>query len=315
LSYSPTQFLEPTNINRLDQHSNQLSAGAIWSTFEAMQEVQRPGSENQWQQFSTSRRVAWKTGTSFGFRDAWAIGVTPEYVVGVWVGNADGEGRPGLVGTIAAAPILFDVFGLLPSTSWFACPFDDMVRAEVCSETGFRAGQYCSPDTLLVPKKALNSRVCTYHQLVHLDQQERYQVTAQCFLPGQMVNRPWLVFPPLEEYYYRQRHPEYAALPPLHPDCQTQSGNDSPMQLIYPRQASRIFVPIDLDGKKSKTIFQVAHRRASAKIYWHIDQEYMGTTQTFHQFAFEPPAGKHVLTLVDENGYRLEQRFEIILKK
>jgi penicillin-binding protein 1C len=316
LSYTPTQFQAPTNINRLDQHSNQLSAGAIWSTFEAMQEVQRPGSESQWQQFSTSRRVAWKTGTSFGFRDAWAIGVTPEYVVGVWVGNADGEGRPGLVGTLAAAPILFDVFGFLPSTSWFACPFDDMVRAEICPETGFRAGQYCSADSLLIPKSALNSKVCPYHQLVHLDQDERYQVSAQCFQPSQMRNRPWLVFPPLEEFYYRQRHPEYAILPPMHPNCQVQTGNaSSPMQLIYPRQVSRIFVPIDLDGEKSKTIFQVAHRQASVKIYWHIDQEYIGTTQTFHQLALAPPPGKHTLTLVDENGYRLEQRFEIILKK
>ena len=152
--------------------------------------------------------------------------------------------------------------------------------------------------------------------MIHLDQNEQYQVNAQCFLPSQIVHRPWLVLPPLEEFYYRQRHPEYAALPVFHPDCQTVLGNDaSPMQLIYPRQASRIFVPVDLDGRKSKTIFQVAHRRANAKIHWHIDQEFVGTTQTFHQFALEPPAGKHLLTLVDENGYRLEQRFEIILKQ
>lgn len=316
LSYVPVPLSTPPKIQDLNQVPEVFSAGSIWATFEAMQEVQRPGAEGEWQQFSTSRRVAWKTGTSFGFRDAWAIGVTPEYVVGVWVGNADGEGRPGLVGTLAAAPVLFETFGLLPSTTWFGTPFDDLANTEICPETGFRAGQYCPIDTVRIPKKALNAPVCPYHQLIHLDPTERFQVNAQCFLPSQIAHRPWLVFPPLEEFYFRQRHPEYAILPPFHPNCQSQSDHEgNPMQLIYPRQASRIFVPVDLDGRKSKTIFQVAHRRANAKIHWHIDQDFIGSTQTFHQFALEPPAGKHVLTLVDETGHRLEQKFEIILKK
>ncbi|WP_373553877.1 penicillin-binding protein 1C [Haliscomenobacter sp.] len=316
LSYLPLPAQVVPKLHELNTNPEVLSAGSIWAAFEAMQEVQRPGAEGEWQQFSTSRRVAWKTGTSFGFRDAWAIGVTPEYVVGVWAGNADGEGRPGLVGSLAAAPVLFETFGLLPPTSWFDAPYDDLAKVETCRETGFRAGQHCPIDTSRVPKKALNSPVCRFHQLVHLDQTEQYQVNAQCYLPSQIVHRPWLALPPLEEFYYRQRHPEYAALPPFHPDCQAIAGNEaSPMQLIYPRQVSRIFVPIDLDGSKSKTIFQVAHRRSDAKIHWHIDQDFVGTTQTFHQFALEPPAGKHVLTLVDENGYRLEQRFEIILKQ
>lgn len=91
-----------------------LDAGSIWYAFQAMEEVMRPGEEMIWQHFSSSRRIAWKTGTSFGFRDGWAIGVTPQYVVGVWVGNADGEGRPGLTGVTTAAPILFDIFRVLP---------------------------------------------------------------------------------------------------------------------------------------------------------------------------------------------------------
>ncbi len=76
--------------------------------------MERPGDEFAWRAFSSSRKIAWKTGTSYGFRDAWAVGVTPRHVVGVWVGNADGEGRPGLTGYSAAAPVLFDLFDLLP---------------------------------------------------------------------------------------------------------------------------------------------------------------------------------------------------------
>jgi penicillin-binding protein 1C len=107
--------------------SQKLMAGSIWLTFEAMAEVSRPDLDASWKRLSGGRKIAWKTGTSFGFRDGWAIGVTPDYVVGVWAGNADGEGRPGLTGITAAAPILFDVFGLLPQkSSWFAEPFKEI---------------------------------------------------------------------------------------------------------------------------------------------------------------------------------------------
>ena len=75
-----------------------LTASSIWLTYEALKKVNRPEGEAGWQYFSSSPNLAWKTGTSFGFRDAWAVGTTPEYVIGVWAGNADGEGRPGLTG-------------------------------------------------------------------------------------------------------------------------------------------------------------------------------------------------------------------------
>ena len=78
----------------------------MYQTFQSLKEVNRPGTNQNWQYFDSSNEIAWKTGTSFGFRDAWAVGTTKDVVVGVWVGNADGEGRPGLVGPQAAAPII-----------------------------------------------------------------------------------------------------------------------------------------------------------------------------------------------------------------
>ena len=78
-----------------------------------MKSLTRPTSQIGWGGFSSSAQVAWKTGTSFGFKDAWAVGLTDRYVVGVWAGNSDGEGRPGLTGVGVAAPILFDVVGKL----------------------------------------------------------------------------------------------------------------------------------------------------------------------------------------------------------
>ena len=75
-----------------------INASSLWFMFNAMRLPNRPSQELGWQFFTNSQNIAWKTGTSFGNRDAWAIGVSTNYVVGVWVGNADGEGRPGITG-------------------------------------------------------------------------------------------------------------------------------------------------------------------------------------------------------------------------
>ena len=103
-----------------------LKASAIWQTFQALENVERPEMESGWKNFVSAMNLSWKTGTSFGFRDAWAVGVNPEYVIGVWVGNADGEGRPGLTGVRAAAPILFEVANLLPCREQFYPPVEEM---------------------------------------------------------------------------------------------------------------------------------------------------------------------------------------------
>jgi penicillin-binding protein 1C len=87
------------------------------------------------------------------------------------------------------------------------------------------------------------------------------------------------------------------------------------MEIIYPKEATKIYVPLEIDGLPGKTIFEVAHRNSSATIYWHIDGQYLGSTKNFHQMALYPSAGKHVLSLVDEYGGRIEQNFEILNRK
>lgn len=290
-----------------------MSAGAAWLTFRAMQQLERPGAEGGWQTFQSSQRIAWKTGTSFGFRDAWAIGVNPRYAVGVWAGNADGEGRPGLIGVKAAAPVLFDVFNRLPSAEgWFEAPYDDLLPLPVCRNSGYRALPICPVDTIWAPLGGLQAGACPYHKWVLLDQAGARRVDASCRPPAEIQGKAWFVLPPTEEHYYRQRHPDYATLPPWAPDCRAQG--DVPMELIYPKYPARILVPRDLDGKRSRTVFTIAHREPGTAIYWHLDDEYLGTTQDFHSMELMPEEGLHRLTLVDEQGNRLEQAFEIVGK-
>ncbi len=301
--------------SKLSREASMLSADAIWFCFEAMEEVVRPTNQGEWERFESSRRIAWKTGTSFGFRDAWAIGISPKYVVGVWAGNADGEGRPGLVGVYAAAPILFDVFNMLPSSKWFDPPFDAMKKMAVCKQSGFPAMDYCDKDTVYVNGRGINAPPCPYHQIVHLDATKQWQVNSSCESPTTMQNVPWFVLPPVEEYYFKMKNPNYASLPAFRKDCELNDEKSSGlMQMIYPRKNAKIYVPLDLDGKLSRTVFKMAHRNPSTVVYWHLDNAYIGVTKTFHELELNPSAGKHRITLVDEKGNRLELGFEVVSK-
>ncbi len=305
---------DETNRQSYSDQSSWFDAGSLWLTFEAMVEVSRPDAELQWEQFSSSHKIAWKTGTSFGNRDAWSIGVTPEYVVAVWVGNASGEGRPGLTGIGVAAPILFDIFKTLPPTSWFKMPVASMMQVPVCRYSGYRAIPICEfTDTVWIQKSGVKTVPCPFHQLIHLDKTGRWQVSSACESPGNMQHVPWFVLPPVQEWYFRNKNPFYKVLPPFRPDCLACQERKN-MDIIYPKNNSIIYIPVDLDGKPGSTVFKVAHRNAETNVYWHLDGQFIGTTSRVHQMALTPTQGKHLLTLVDQNGENLTIRFEILSK-
>ena len=299
--------------NKWTDEPPKLSVAAIYSAFEAMLEVERPGVDGSWEVFENRKKIAWKTGTSFGFRDAWAIGVTPQYTVGVWVGNADGEGRPDLVGVKAAAPVLFDIFDVLKTPKWFDIPYDEMVEMPICAESGFRNKSICEHvDTVLMPQICERSLVCPYHQTIHFDDKNN-RVHSNCVTPSQMTHKPWFVLPPVEEFYYKTHNPNYQMLPPYRLDCQVTINQENPMRLIYPNQNNmRMFIPIELDGTLGKVVFAAAHRKPSTTIYWHLDNEFLGSTDTFHEFELRPNPGKHQLTLVDEGGNSIRVNFEVL---
>jgi penicillin-binding protein 1C len=313
-NYMHNQIAEDTTLRAAGARAP-FDPAAIWFTFEAMSELTRPDDEAAWAQFSSSKRVAWKTGTSFGFRDGWAIGVTPRYVVAVWAGNADGEGRPGLTGIATAAPIMFDIFAMLPTGEWFTAPLNDMQEIEVCTESGHRALDICPKQKMRVPKAGLKSSPCPYHRTVHLNLSGEYRVTSDCESPGNMQHVPWFVLPPSMEFYYKTKNPGYRALPPLRTDCISGSGNTKAMEFVYPRDEPRLFIPTELNGRPGKVVFEIAHRRPGTKVFWHLDEEYLGETKDIHQFASAPAEGVHTLTVVDEQGETISMQVEIVSKK
>ena len=311
--YRPPNYLL-SKQSRHDPGSHEaglFNASSIWYTYRAMEEVNRPEEETGWRQFRSSRRIAWKTGTSFGYRDGWAIGTSPDYVVGVWVGNADGEGRPGLTGIAVAAPLLFDIFRILPSSRWFEPPTDEMIPAAVCRASGYLAGPDCpDPDTVKIPLNGMKSPPCPFHRLVHLSENRRFRVNTDCCSPDSMVHLSWFVLPPIQEWYYKKRHADYISLPPFKKGCEP--VNQKTMDLIYPREEVKVFIPVELSGNKGRVIFEAVHNNPEAVIYWHLDNRYVAATRHIHQIELLPEPGNHVLILVDETGEELVRHFQVV---
>jgi penicillin-binding protein 1C len=293
------------------QRQSILSASAIWHTLEAMRQVQRPDEHGQWEIFSSSKNMAWKTGTSYGHRDAWAVGVTPDYTIGVWVGNADGEGRDQLTGVTTAGKVLFDAADLLNfQKSWFAQPYAEMYEVALCRESGMLPSVHCIiRDTLWVSKKMADSPVCPYHQTYYTDGNWRYY--QQCTADS-TYKMAYLNLPPLVEQYYKVSHGAYGRMPPLHPDCQSMSDSGTEMQMIYPNPGEIIYVPRDFNNDRQKVIAQVAHKNTSSTIYWYLNDQYLGETQEFHTMSIDFTSGHYNLQCIDQNGTTIQVNFEIV---
>ena len=264
----------------LDMDSPFRDRLALWYTFEALKEVNRPD-EIDWKLIRSVRKAAWKTGTSYGSRDAWAVGVTPDYAVGVWCGNADGHGVAGMTGAKTAGPVLFDLLNLLPpSADWFEEPLEGGVWLDVCKESGMQRSQDC-PDyeRVLLPAKAQDSEVCPYHK----DGTFR--------------------LPPAMEWYYKSYHPEYEVRPV--------TRDVSRMEFLYPESGAILTLPRQLDGSEGGAVFQAVHRDPSATLFWHLDDTYLGETRIIHQMRLSSAPGKHTVTVVDGDGNSVSVGFTI----
>jgi penicillin-binding protein 1C len=217
-----------------------------------------------------------------------------------------------------AAPVLFETFNLLPATSGFPMPMASLRRIPVCRKRGMRPSPDCPVmDSAWIPEAGLRTAACPYHRIVHLDRRGRHQVHDACESVADMRHEPWFVLPPSQEWYYRQRHSDYLPLPPWRRDCESGAlalGRPRSMDLVYPRGPAKIYVPVDLDAQRSRTVFEAVHRDPGATVFWHLNRDFLGQTREFHKLAFDPPPGRHTLLLVDNRGERLEHSFEVLAR-
>ena len=273
---------------------------ALYATFEAMRNVNRPD-QMDWRRATSTRQIAWKTGTSYGSRDGWAIGVTPEYAVGVWAGNANGSSAPNLTGARSAGPVMFDLFNLLPATGWFVEPAaEDGITVTLCSHSGHIAGRNCTEtEQALVSRNALKSRSCPYCQ----------EVVGGNGADSHEVERRF-VLPPVMEHYYRQSHSSYQSTALA--GAQTVARVDvQSMRFIYPTDGCVVSLPVQGDGTRAALNCSVAHNDPSAEIFWHLDNSYIGSTKDIHQMSVQLSSGVHRITVVDSSGH--EQSVTVIV--
>ncbi len=289
-----------------------ISGGAAYLTLQMLKELHRPGSEYYWQQYQNQWPLAWKTGTSYGQRDAWAIGTSPQWTIAVWVGNFYGEGNPELAGSRSAGPILFDLFNMLPkdkSLRWFERPESELANAKLCSWSGYLATEHC-PDPVIAdaPRLMKTMRLCPWHRTLFVDDQEKYEVCSLCWQEGKYHKVKRLVLPADINQYLRRQGQLVDKIPPHNPTCPAELSA-AVLEIVYPTEKAHIWVPRDYDGRYQKITVRAAHRQAGIKIFWYLDGFYMDETIEKHVKSLTLENGWHRLVLVDENGRRAERMF------
>lgn len=289
-----------------------ISPGACYLTLEMLRQVHRPGAEYYWQQYQDRWPLAWKTGTSYGQRDAWAVGVSPQWTIAVWVGNFNGEGNAEMSGARSAGPLLFDIFNALPRDAenrWFARSRQDLKYVQLCRDTGFLAGPHCAERVEAdAPRSMKPLPLCPYHRTIQVNGNETYQVCSRCWEADDHhpVNR--LLFPAEVAQHMQGRFGD--RLPPHNPACPVQ-GDDHPLQIVYPRQNARLWLPRDLDGARQQLVMRAAHRDANRALFWYLDDRFIGRSQDRHTRAAAVDRGWHILEVVDPAGHRDRARFYV----
>ena len=190
-----------------------------------------------------------------------------------------------------------------------------MKRVAVCRNDGYLANPWCERQQQWIPAASHFDRQSPNNVLVHLDATGHARVDSSCAHVADMQHVGWFTLPPAQEYYYRRHDASYRPLPDLRPDCATAiaaRSTKAPLDFLYPANDTKVYIPLDLDGHRGRTVFEAVHRDPTATLHWHIDGRYLGTTRTLHQQPLDLAAGPHVVTIVDAQGNRVERRFEVL---
>jgi penicillin-binding protein 1C len=315
---SPTLLEDRTQERSLQNPSENpselISPGACYLTLDILRDLKRPGTEYFWTSFQDHKPIAWKTGTSYGQRDGWAVGVNPDWTIVVWTGNFSGEENANLRSTKTAAPILFDIFNSLPELSgknWFSISDGILNQVELCLDTGFRATEHCT-NTVIGRKPAGSPPLpeCPYHRTIYVTKDGNSRVHAGCWEPGNYNKQRVLIFPADVTQYLRDRGQRLDRLPPFKDEClesyftQSLLGDSSGLSILYPQDNAKLFIPRELDGSLQKVTVRAGHREDGIMLYWYKNKVYQGFTMDDHVMALSFEEGQQSITVIDEMGVR-----------
>jgi penicillin-binding protein 1C len=316
LARNKLEFKNPYNsVNILkDGYTNQelidvnYNAEALTYLVDAMADVNRPREEKSWTKYNQDYKIAWKTGTSYGHKDAWAMGFNSKYMIGVWVGNENGEGRFNLTGVTKAAPIMFKAFNSLNDNKWFDTKISSKNKITVCLESGKMAGNLCKKTHQIDFQSSHKLSQCSYHIVVNLDEEQKL-ISEDC---NKKIFDTDTVFvlPASMEYYYRKEHISYINIPALADNCTSKNNR---IDIIYPDNGVKIFLPKEGVDHKNELVSKAYHSSNNATLFWFIDDKYIATTNgRIHENVIKSEVGVHKLSVIDQDGNKESITFELL---
>ncbi len=305
-TYSPVHWM---NENIEQRNALNISKGAKWLTLEMLKNNNFSPVE-----ISGHKSIAVKTGTSFGNRDAWAVGVTSDWIVSVWAGNFTGESNPEILSFTAAVPLLKSIYKTLPSLcdeKWFYMPEASMHKQKICLDTGYYPSPDCvDTEDIFLPDEAKPMQVCPYHKTVTYDKATGYGVCSKCWSDIETDKASFLEFPPSVTTILNSRNTGLKLAPLHNPECPVATSYNKP-EILYPIENSIVMLPRDFGALQQELVLKASHSDHNIKLFWYLDGDSIGETKTKHSLSIAPESGEHKLKLVDSNGSSCSVRFTI----
>jgi penicillin-binding protein 1C len=277
---------------------------------EILSKVNRPDFPLTWTATEHLPKIAWKTGTSYGRRDAWSIGYNKHFTVGVWVGNFSGVGVPELSGANTATPLLFKVFNTIDYNSnaaWYAPPKDLSVR-QVCSVTGLPPAEHCTNliTDYFIPLISTNGS-CQHMQEVKQSADGRISYCESC-IPENGYIKKWMnVMAPELQQYYTERNTAFDNVPPHNPECEKIFRGNGPA-VLSPRHGAEYFI----NTKEPEPLQLSAHTATDVtKVYWYIDDVLYKTAKPGEKQFFVPREGSIKVSCTDDKGRNTNVRIVV----
>jgi penicillin-binding protein 1C len=320
--HRPVRVLEPGGpqsraVEPITSSARLLSPESARILTEILMDVRRPDLPEAWDLTVGVPAVAWKTGTSYGHRDAWAVGYSRRSTIGVWVGNFDGRPRKGIAGSQHAGPLLFDLFRAIePGGDAPARPEGlDLGRIEVCAESHELPGPFC-PKRVEVTYLPGRSRFasCALHQRVLVDRETGdLLASGDCLRKRPHEFRLLTVYPPELLAWWRSQGAAVAGLPPVSPECQGIPAGEPP-RIVSPDANTPYRLRRDAPAEFQRIPLVAQASAGASRLFWYQDGTLVATTPTTtpEPRFLAPVPGEHRLVVTDDLGrtngivYRVE---------
>ncbi|MEZ4773018.1 MAG: penicillin-binding protein 1C [Bacteroidia bacterium] len=304
LRYLQSQSVDTTKEVRL------FSAGASWLIADILSELERPDIPQTLVDDSKRPKIAWKTGTSYGKRDAWAIGFSPQFTVGVWMGNFDGTGAPELSGSYMAVPLLMDIFNAIdynPEKKWFPQPPSVNTR-KVCAETGKIPGQYCShfmTDYYL--EKSSSLQECNLHQELYVSNDEKVQYCPVCLPDTGYKKQVFPMYDPELVLWFASNNRAILTPPPHFEGCEARFSGEGP-KILSPSEDFEYLVE---RAAGQEILLQAASAPTVRKHYWYVNDRFIVAAAPEEKVFFKPENRKLKVTCMDDRGRKSQVEVEV----